>query len=243
MKALITGASSGLGRAFAKELDKLGYELILVSRTPVKENYQNYKHISCDLLKKEDRERLFKATGCDIDLLINSAGTLSFGYFHKLDIDKELELLELNNKALIHLTHYYLKHNLNKKMHILNVSSLAAISYGPLMASYYASKAFVTSFSISLAKELKSLKSSVKVSILMPSSIDTAMIRNKGLKPISLMDPNKVARYALKKTFKSKLIIIPGFKEKLIYFLSKIIPISIMTHLNYLINKKKKGTI
>lgn len=143
MRALITGASSGLGKDFAIELSKLGYELILVAREEKK-----LKDVAklCDTKVKIESVDLSVIDNCtklfnkhkNIDLLINNAGFGMFGEFKDTDLDKELNMIDVNVKALHVLTKLYLNEMVKKDSgRILNVASTAAFLPGPLMSTYY----------------------------------------------------------------------------------------------------------
>ena len=158
MKALITGASSGIGRDIATEFAKRGYDLILVARNieklnQVKENILNncnninIKIIQMDVSTPENCKNLYNQVNDDIDILINNAGFGVFGDFTKTDIDKEIQLINTNITAVHILTKLFLQDMEKKnKGHILNVASIAGFMPGPLMATYYSSKAYVVIF-------------------------------------------------------------------------------------------------
>ena len=154
MKALITGASSGIGRDIATELAKRGYDLILVARNieklnQVKENILtncnniNIKIIQMDVSTPENCKNLYNQVNDDIDILINNAGFGVFGDFTKTDIDKEIQLINTNITAVHILTKLFLQDMEKKnKGHILNVASIAGFMPGPLMATYSLDKDF-----------------------------------------------------------------------------------------------------
>ena len=181
MKALITGASSGIGKDMALYLSELGYDLILVAKT--KEKLEKVKEqiktkaiiIVADLSKREEVEKLYYQTKKEkIDLLINNAGFGAFGTFDQIDLAKELEMIEVNIKALHILMKLFLR-DMEKRDQgiILNVASSAAFYPGPLMATYYATKVYVYRLSLALQEELKKKKSKVQVSVLCPGPVDT----------------------------------------------------------------------
>lgn len=174
MRALITGASSGIGRDMARELNKKGYDLVLVARDiirlqEVKNGLKgNVEVIQMDLADAENCKKLYEQVK-DIDILINNAGFGSFGDFAETDLDKELSLIDTNIKAVHILTKLYLKDMIEKDSgHILNVASIAGFMPGPLMCAYYASKAYVVRLSEGIREELKKKKSKVKISLLCP---------------------------------------------------------------------------
>ena len=151
MKALVTGASSGIGKDIAIELSKRGYELILVARNKEKLeevakklNTKN-KIIIKDLSNVQNCIDLYEETkNEDIDILVNNAGFGTHGKFTETELDKEINMINTNITALHILTKLFLKDMVKKdKGHILNVASMAAFAPGPLMSAYYASKSYV----------------------------------------------------------------------------------------------------
>ena len=143
MKALVTGASSGIGLEIAKYLGSLGYDLVLVSRNilEIKEKFPTkVELISMDLTKEEDCYQLYKKYP-DIDILVNNAGFGLFGMFNETDLDRELEMIDLNVKAVHILTKLYVQEfEKRDRGRILNVASIAGFMPGPLMSTYYATK-------------------------------------------------------------------------------------------------------
>ncbi len=247
MRALITGASSGIGRDFARELDKLGYDLILVSRDQKRlnetANSLNGKHeiIAMDLSNTENCKELHDKVK-DIDLLINNAGFGSFGNFNETDLDKELSLIDTNIKAVHTLTKLYLKDMMAKNSgHILNVSSISGFLPGPLMCAYYSSKAYVLRLSEGIREELKRQKSNVKISVLCPGPVNTNFNNVAGVKfNIPSLSSEYVARYTIKKVLKNKFLIIPSIKIKFVHVLSKISPDNISAKVVYLMQERKR---
>ena len=145
MRALITGASTGFGKCFAKKLSNMGYDLILVARDKSKleelknDLNTNVEIISMDLSEEENLYKLYYKCKNKIDLLINNAGFGACGEFDKLDLNNELNMIDLNVKAYHILTKLFLKDFVKRdKGQILNVASIAAFEPGPLMATYYA---------------------------------------------------------------------------------------------------------
>lgn len=176
MKALITGASSGMGRDMARYLSSLGYDLVIVARREnlleelKQELKTNVEVEALDISIKENCEKLFEKHQ-DIDLLINNAGFGIFGEFTGTDLEKEMSLIDTNIKATHILTKLYAKNMKEKNSgKILNVASIAGFMTGPLMSSYYASKNYVVELSSAINKELKKANSCVRISILCPRS-------------------------------------------------------------------------
>ena len=246
MKALITGASSGIGRDMAKYLSKIGYDLVIVARN--KEALEKIKNevntntqiISLDLSQKENCYKLYEDVK-DIDILINNAGFGDFGNFIETDLNKEISMIETNIEALHILTKLYLKDMVkNDKGYILNVASIAGFMPGPLMATYYATKNYVVSLTRAIRKELKKKKSHVKLSLLCPGPVNTNFnnVANVKFKAKGLSS-KYVAKYAIDKMLKNKFMIIPGFFIKCTKLLAKITPTSILEEFCYHIQVSK----
>ena len=240
MWSLITGASSGIGRDMARYLSKLGYDLVIVARN--KEALENLKNelntnvevIAMDLCDKENCYKLYEQAK-DIDILINNAGFGVFGHFVETDLDKEVSLIQTNIIAVHILTKLYLKDMVKKnKGHILNVASIAGFMPGPLMATYYASKNYVVSLTRAINKELKKSKSNVKMSLLCPGPVNTNFnnVANVRFK-VKGLSSEYVAKYAVDKMLKGKLVIVPGLLIKIAKVLAKISPTAIVEEVSY----------
>lgn len=250
MKALITGASSGIGYDMAKYLSKVGYDLIVIARRVDRleklksECNTSVEIIPMDLGKEENALELYeKVKDENIDILINNAGFGVFGKFTETDMKKEIDLIDLNIKTLHILTKLFLKDMVERNSgKILNVSSIAGMMpSGPMMSAYYASKAYVLSLSRGIATELKKMKSNVTISVLCPGPVatefnDVANVKFQA-KPLS---SEYVAKYAIDQMFKNKLEIVPGFSIKCIRFFSKIIPSKILSDMSYKMQIRKK---
>lgn len=250
MKALVTGASSGIGLEIAKYLDELGYQLILVARNKEKleDLASRLKHkakiIVMDLETEANIKSLYVLTkNEDIDILVNNAGFGDFGYFTETDLNKELEMIDLNIKSVHMLTKMFLKEMVKKDSgYILNVASSASFQPGPLMATYYSTKAYVFRLTEAISYELKKQKSKVHVSCLCPGPVDTNFNAvagvNFAVKPLS---KETVARYAVDQMFKNKMVIIPGFKMKCAKFFGRFLSDKKLMAITYRIQKKKKN--
>lgn len=246
MKALITGASSGLGKDFAIKLSNMGYDLILVSRNKkelekVANSVKTKVQIEVfDLSNKENCIELFNKHK-NIDLLINNAGYGLFGEFSKTSLDKELNMIDLNINAVHILTKLYLQEMIKKdKGRILNVASTAAFLPGPLMSTYYSTKSYVYSLTTAIFEELRRIKSNVKISVLCPGPVNTNFNNiaevNFSIKGLS---SDYVTSYAINKMFKNKLVIIPGFTNKLAKMACKISSLKLQLKVDYRIQKRK----
>ncbi len=248
MKALITGVSSGIGRSFAIELSKLGYDIIGVARDlekmlKLKEELKtDFTPISLDLSTDNSINLLLeKVKDEDISIVINNAGVGLYGEFKSESLEDEINLINLNIISLHKLTKLFIKKmEKQEKGYILNVSSLAAFMPGPLMATYYASKAYVLSLSQAIAKELEMADSAVRVAVLCPGPVDTDFNKKLGITfKEKALSPEYVAKYAINELFADKGVIIPGFRNKLAYFASRILSRNTVINANYNLQKKK----
>lgn len=225
---LITGASAGIGEVFARELAAQGHNLILTARrqdrleTLAKALEQNYQ-ISCpiiaaDLASTEGPSLLAKhveQSGFSLSGLINNAGFGDRGLFSELSLERQMQMIQVNVSSLVELTHRLLP-NIQKheKSFIINVASTAAFQAGPKMAIYYATKAFVLSFSEALHEELKS--KSVAVSTLCPGATASEFATEANMTDTKLfkagaMTAEDVVKKSLKK--KDRAIVITGWKN------------------------------
>ena len=230
---LITGASSGFGAQFAKLFAKDGYNLVLTARSTDKLNA--IKHtlegeygvditvITKDLSRPDAADEIFAFTqhsGIDIDVLVNNAGFGILGRFADSDKAKQQELINLNILSLTKLCHLYLPHMIKQGWgRILNVASIASFAPGPLMATYYASKAYVLSFSDALATELKG--TGVTVTALCPGPVNTGFADAAGFKNNIMFSgksdgkAQQVSRYGYNAMNKGKTIALPDIMCRL----------------------------
>jgi hypothetical protein len=248
---LITGGSSGLGRAFAEECAERGMNLILValpdenlSHTSeyIKEKYKvKVWTYGINLSERDAPEKIYtfcEHHGLTVNMLINNAGVTGCTVFEKSSIEYNELRIQLNIRALILITRLFLP-SMRKldSAYILNVCSLAAFYAIPFKSVYSASKAFVLTFSKALREELR--ESPIKISVLCPSGIRTNVLSNARISThgskgrIFLVFPKKIAEISIKKLLKGNKIIIPGFMNKLILLLGKIIPEKIKQELLY----------
>lgn len=248
MLALITGASSGIGREMAIYLSELGYDLILVARR--KERLQELQkrlstHVTIftyDLQKSENIYELHKKVqDKEIDLLINNAGFGLFGMFFETSLDRELEMIDLNIKAYHIMIKLFLPSMMKRNQgRILNVASAAGFLAGPRLNTYYATKNYVTKLSIALYEELRRVKSQVKVSVLCPGPVATEFNKvAQGTFQVEEENARKVARYAIDKTLKNKLIIVPDIFTKIGLFCNRFLPWKLSARIVYHIQKRK----
>lgn len=251
MKALITGASSGIGRDMSIYLSKLGYDVILVSRDVNKLNEvaellnTNVKVIPLDLSVRENAFKLYDMVkGEKIDFLINNAGFGLFGNTWETDLGKELKMIDLNVYSVHILTKLFLNDMVKRDCgRILNVSSSAGFLAGPKLNTYYATKNYVTKFTMAIYEELRRAKSKVHISCLCPGPVDTNFNKVAGGSfTVKALSSEMVAKYAIDKALKNKLLIISGFNIKLGIFFNKFL--SFKTSLKIIYNvqdKKSKG--
>lgn len=250
MKALITGASTGLGYDFAQILSKEGYDLVLVARSKekleqLKQKLNTNVEIEVmDLSNLNNVHKLSEKYKQDIDLLINNAGFGECGYFDETSLNKELNMIDLNIKSLHILTKDFLKEFIKKdKGQILNVASSAAFQPGPLMATYYATKSYVYNLTMAIYEELRTKKSKVKVSVLCPGPVNTEFNKRANVSfSLKGLESKEVASYTIKCLNKNKLVIIPGTTMKISAFLNRLAPKKLVLKIVYKIQSKKLYT-
>lgn len=245
-KALITGASSGIGEAIARQLSAMGYETILVARR--KERLERLRDslpckseaITADLSDMDAVVQLAKEHP-DVDILVNNAGFGVYGEFTDTEFESENQMIDVNIRALHYLMKAYVPLLEKKGGKILNVASTAAFFPGPLLSSYYASKAYVLRLSRAVREELRRKKSSVNISVLCPGPVDTEFGKVSGSNlGKGMLSAAYVAEIAVKGLMKNKAVIVPGFFMKCSAVLSKIVPESISVRILYRIQSKKK---
>lgn len=250
MRALITGASSGIGYSMAKYFDQLGIDLILVGRNKEKlEELQKKLKVSnkiviADLRDINKVKDLYILTRSEnIDILINNAGFGLFGEFSETDLNKELEMIDTNIKAVHLLTKLFLKDMKKRNSgYIMNVASLAAFGPGPLMATYYGTKAYVNNLTEAINEELRREKSNVIISSLCPGPVDTNFNNVAGVKfGIKPLKSDYVAKYAIDKMLDGKVIIVPGKLMKLTLFIRRFASRSLIRKITYNIQMSKNS--
>jgi short-subunit dehydrogenase len=248
MKALITGASSGIGYDMAYYLGSLGYDLILVARNKAKlqemqkDISTNVKIIVADLsIESKLKEVYVLCKNEQIDVLINNAGFGMCGKFEELDMNTEMEMINTNIKAVHILTKLFLKDMKKRDSgYILNVASSAAFQPGPLMAAYYATKAYVLHLTEAIYEELRRNNSKVYIGALCPGPVDTEFNDiAKVTFSVKSMKSYDVANYAIKQMFKRKLVIVPSLTMKLTRFVSMLGPTKLKLMIAYNIQKSK----
>ena len=248
MLALITGASSGMGRDMARILAKKGYDLILVARRKdrmlelKKELETNITIIPMDLSIEENCFKLYeKVRNKKIDVLINNAGFGLFGEFVKTDLDTELKMIDLNIKSYHILTKLFLQDFVKRDQgYILNVCSSAGFMAGPRLSTYYATKNYVTKLTMAINEELRVAKSHVTISALCPGPVATEFNDvAHGTFAIREASSYEVAKYAIDKLFQRKMIIVPTFMMRLTLFFNRFAPYRLSLYIAYQIQKRK----
>ncbi|MCT4778277.1 MULTISPECIES: SDR family NAD(P)-dependent oxidoreductase [Exiguobacterium] len=254
--ALITGASSGIGLEFAHILAKQGYNLVLVARRQhlldrLKRQLESeypitVKTVALDLSRPESAESLFTLTSMNaiqIDLLVNNAGFGDYGDFIETDVQKNYEMLQVNIVSLTALTRLYAPAMVERQRGgMINLASIVAFQPGPLMAVYYASKAYVLSFTEALASEL--VGSGVKVTALCPGPTDTGFADVTGLEKSVLFQrfqpvpAKKVAEFGYRSWERGKVVAIYGLPNKSLVFGERFLPRGVTSNLMKWMQKK-----
>ncbi|MGA2668203.1 MAG: SDR family oxidoreductase [Ignavibacteria bacterium] len=238
---LITGASGGIGLELSHLFAKDGYNLVLVARSGDKldalskeltdEHKIHVKVISEDLSKPSSAKEIYERVreqSLPVTVLINNAGFGSAGMFADTDIKNEIDMIQVNVLSLIELTKLFLHDMMERKNgKILNVASTAAFAPGPLMSVYYASKAFVLSFSGALSDELKG--TGISVTALCPGPTGTGFqershVETTRLFAFNVMDAKTVASIGYRGLMKGKTIVIPGIMNKMLIGSMRISP-------------------
>lgn len=232
--AVITGASSGIGAEFARILAEKGYCLILVARRETRlhalasELNTKCEIVPADLSQEEECYRLFdKIKEKEIGIFINNAGFGDCNFFLQGDIEKELTMIQVNVKAVHLLTKLALQHMQKQDTgYVLNVASSAGlIPGGPYMATYYATKAYITSLTLAIAQELKESQSHLYIGCLCPGPVNTEFNRRANVEfALKGISARRCASYALDKMWKRKTVIIPGVMLKCGLTLGRFLP-------------------
>jgi len=237
--ALVTGASSGIGEALARLHASRGGDLVLVARREslldtLKQELESTHGIratvvAADLAQPDAAERVFAATeaaGLDIDLLINNAGFGGHGKFHERELARARAMMQVNMTSLVDLTHFYLQGMVARNRgRILHVASTAAFMPGPLQAVYYATKAFVVSFSQAISEELTG--TGVTSTALCPGAVDTGFVQAGDLEGTMLWEnaaaPESVAACGYEAMLRGELVTIN--EPQLSFLLNWIVPL------------------
>lgn len=247
--AVITGASSGIGTEFAKRLAKEGYPLVLIARRKERlEELANTLKTECilitaDLSDMNECERVVQELeDKDIEVFINNAGFGFCGEIMNIENQIELNMIDLNVKAMHLLTKLMLtKMQTKDRGYILNVASSAGLlSAGPYMSTYYATKAYVTSFTRGIAEELRRMKSNIYVGCLCPGPVNTEFNKVANVEfALKGISADYCANYAITKMFQKKITIVPSFKMKALVVLSRFLPTAIYVRIAAKQQRKK----
>src|SRR4029079_3848705 len=247
MTALITGGSTGIGLGLAREFASHGHDLVIVARNADRldqaagalEGKYGVKvtAIPSDLSVDGAAQRLYDAVvseGIQIDYLVNNAGFGLAGEFADTDIDRELDMIQLNVAAVVHMTKLFMPPMMRrKKGRIMNVASTAAFYPGPLMSIYYASKAFVLSFAEAIAEELSG--SGVTMTCLCPGPTETEFAEIAGtaktrlFTQMAVKGADEVARLGYKAMMKGERVVVPGVRNKLLVQAERAAPRTLVT--------------
>ncbi len=237
--ALITGATAGIGFAFAECLAAKGYDLALVARDQVRlaeraGSLEARHHIQVQILARDlsnpasapDIFQALQRRDFSVSVLVNNAGFGVYGLFAQTGLARELEMLQVNMISLVQLTKLFLKPMLDRhEGRILNVASTASFQPGPLLSLYSASKAFVYSFSCALALELKG--TGVTATTLCPGGTKTEFQQRAGMAPAAALRPmsaRRVAEIGCDALFKGRPVVVAGLKNKLMAAVSRRVP-------------------
>jgi short-subunit dehydrogenase len=258
--ALVTGASAGIGREFARLLASEGYDLVVTARradrlselsAELRERHGvGVLEISADLADPEAPERLCRelhGAGHAIDLLVNNAGFGGVGRFESLDQIRQREMIDVNVTALTRLAGLLLPGMKSRaRGGIINVASTAAFQAGPFMAVYYASKAYALSFSEALSEECRG--TGVTVTCLCPGVTATEFFEAAGfegmpLYRVDMMDAARVARRGYDGWRAGRVIILPGLRNRLLVLGSRILPRAVTRRVIRVLQEKSGGVI
>lgn len=243
MQVLITGASSGIGLELAKIFAANNYDLILVARNIEELEILSQTWsvrtlcISCDLSKINNVKNLVQQLeGQVIDIVINNAGFGDYGSLIDLEPDRQIEMINLNISALTYISQIFARQMSTRQTgKILNIASIAAYLPGPLMATYYASKAYVLSFSYALAEELRD--TGVQVSVACPGPTSSKFGSKAGVNHTAAfshaMPATKVAQIVYKDLLRGKQLIVTGVKNQILIALLRLLPTKLSARINY----------
>jgi short-subunit dehydrogenase len=256
---LITGASSGIGYEFAKIFADHQYILILTARDEtkllaIKKEFEDQYNTTTIILTKDLSDineanaihKYIMSRNIKVDVLINTAGAGVYGEFKETDFTKESDMIKVNILALTYLTKIFLKEMLKDDSgSIINVASTAAFKPGPLMSVYYATKAYVLSFSESIAAEI--CDTNVSLTVLCPGPTRTDFMKKssfsvvKDLKIKKMQTASEVAIYGYKAMLRKELIAIPGISNRVLTFLLKFFPRKLFAWLMFRMKHRKEN--
>lgn len=246
MKALITGASSGIGEHIARLLSEKGYETVLVARREdrllkLSKTLKTKSEVFVADLSREEELKNLVQTFPDIDILVNNAGLGVYGDFTETDFEKENLMLDVNIRALHFLMKKYIPLMSQKGGKILNIASAAAFCSGPLLSSYYASKAYVLRLSNGVREELRRKKIPVSITVFCPGPVATEFGEVSGSDlGTGIISAEFAAKKAVTGMMKGKKTVVPTLTMKFTRALAKILPDTLLVKFMYNIQSKKR---
>lgn len=250
-KALITGASSGMGRDMARILAERGYALVLVARREDRlHDLAESLPVPCtvlaaDLSDMRECRLVYQAARCEeLEVVINNAGFGLFGAFSETDLDAELRMIQTNIMAVHVLTKLFLR-DFRARNHgyILNVASAAGfMAGGPLMSTYYATKSYVLRLTQAVREELRHEGCAVTVSALCPGPVDTEFNRVADVRfALPGLSSEEVARYGLEGMFAGRGVMVPGLTMQLTLAARHLLPEALLTRCTYHFQSRKSA--
>ena len=248
MKALITGASSGIGRDMARCLSRRGADLVLVARRVDRlerlkaELDTDVQIMGADLSQSQICFDLYdQLKGQGVDIVINNAGFGLFGAFDQTDLERELEMIDTNIRAVHILTKLFLRDFVKQdRGYLLNVASSAAFLPGPLLSTYYASKSYVLRLTEAVYEELRRRGSHVGISVLCPGPVQTEFNDVADCRfSVKGLSSQRVAEYAVRKMLHKDLVIVPGGLMKATQFAERFFSEKMLLRMCYHMQKRK----
>ena len=249
MTALVTGASSGIGRDIARKLGKMGIRLIVTGRD--RESLEalrqeigarRVKVITADVSRRDECIRLYReASVYGVDILVNNAGFGLYGKFSVTELDRELDMIDVNIGAVHILTKLFLKDfSARDKGYILNVASIAGFMPGPLMSTYYASKNYVVRLTEAIHEELRCQHSRVYIGAFCPGPVNTNFNSTAGVRfALRGISSEYAAECAVNGMFKRKTLIFPTASVRASIFASRLLPDSVVAVAARLVQSQK----
>lgn len=242
---LITGVSGGIGKELADRFAKGGHNIVLVARSESKivelaQEYRKKYGIQATVIAKDVAapgvpEEIFtelKEKGITVDYLVNNAGFGLFGTFMETDMEQEVNMIDVNIKALTVMTKLFLPDMIKRGQGgVMNVASLVGFFPGPMMSVYYATKAYVLSFTEALANEVTG--TGVTVTALCPGLTSTGFVDRSGMGAVkgAIMEAGQVAEEGYRGFLRGKTLIMPGVRNRFIAFLPRLLPRKMITRL------------
>jgi len=246
--ALITGASSGLGTDFARQLSSKGWNLVLVARRGKRLNQVKREILAdhkVDIIvlpmdltitnAPQEIYNILQTQDIIVDILINNAGAGLYGPFYQTNLKRQLNLLKLNMTSVVELTYLFLKDMIERKTgYLLFVSSIGAFQPTPLYAAYAATKSFILHFGLALHRELRS--TGVSSTVLSPGVTKSEFLEVAGQKPnlfqkLTMMDSFRVTQIGLEAMFKRRGSVVPGIVNKLTVLFTYLLPRRVTTNM------------